>query len=204
MSRENKSGLAPHSRAGRWRRGHRRGDTGSRGGSNLALRALRSLLPGTSTDQTGSSWGEECHPHHHHHYHHHNHHHHLEVRLKCFAESFDRSFGCLIDDEGCCEIIEGIFSIVSVLLDGVDGEPGKGVVGGRLLHLANRSQSESLSFSADQTQAKLQVHVYMEWFQCVETQHLQGGRWNFLQRTCKLAPRLQQSRVRLQQGRCWG
>ena len=77
-------------------------------------------------------------------------------------QSCERSFGCLIDDEGCFEIIEGIVSIVIVLLDGVDGEPGKGVVGGRLLHLANRSQSESLSFSADQTQAKLQVQVYME------------------------------------------
>jgi len=40
-----------------------------------------------------------------------------------------------------------------VRVDGVDGEPGKGVVGGRLLHLANRSQPASLLLDSSKVES---------------------------------------------------
>ena len=71
MSRESKKWTSfTLSRIGRWRLAHRRADTGSRGGSSLALRAQHQLLTGTSTDQTGSSWEEESYCHYHHCQHH--------------------------------------------------------------------------------------------------------------------------------------
>jgi len=40
-----------------------------------------------------------------------------------------------------------------VRVDGVDGEPCKGVVGGRLLHLANRSQPASLLLDSSKVES---------------------------------------------------